>query len=96
MTIGFVLGAIFTFHLIFAVSSLDNGLTLTPPMGWMTWERFRCNTDCDNDPNNCIRYQTLIVAAQFLVYNYFMSWVYLVHKQIKKQIKNNVLNTFSG
>ncbi|XP_064638096.1 alpha-N-acetylgalactosaminidase-like isoform X1 [Lineus longissimus] len=34
--------------------SLDNGLALTPPMGWLTWERFRCNTDCKNDPNNCI------------------------------------------
>ncbi|TRY68866.1 hypothetical protein TCAL_05076 [Tigriopus californicus] len=33
---------------------LDNGLALTPPMGWMSWERFRCNTDCKNDPLNCI------------------------------------------
>jgi len=23
-------------------------------MGWLVWERFACNTDCDNDPNNCI------------------------------------------
>jgi len=37
-----------------AVSALDNGLALTPPMGWMDWERFRCNTDCTTDPNNCI------------------------------------------
>ncbi|PFX17505.1 Alpha-N-acetylgalactosaminidase [Stylophora pistillata] len=36
------------------VKSLDNGLALTPPMGWMDWERFRCNTDCKNDPDNCI------------------------------------------
>ncbi|XP_061456231.1 alpha-N-acetylgalactosaminidase-like isoform X2 [Rhineura floridana] len=35
-------------------SSLDNGLLKTPPMGWVPWERFRCNTDCKNDPNNCI------------------------------------------
>ena len=35
---------------------LNNGLARTPPMGWMTWERFRCNTDCENDPDNCIRY----------------------------------------
>ena len=35
--------------------SLDNGLALTPPMGWLAWERFRCNTDCVNDPKNCIR-----------------------------------------
>jgi len=34
--------------------ALENGLALTPPMGWMDWERFRCNTDCKNDPLNCI------------------------------------------
>ena len=27
---------------------LDNGIGLTPPMGWMTWERFRCQLDCEN------------------------------------------------
>jgi len=35
--------------------ALDNGLAKTPPMGWMTWERFRCNIDCKEDPENCIR-----------------------------------------
>ncbi|KAF0308627.1 Alpha-N-acetylgalactosaminidase [Amphibalanus amphitrite] len=34
--------------------ALDNGLARTPPMGWLTWERFRCNMDCVNDPDNCI------------------------------------------
>ena len=33
---------------------LVNGLGRTPPMGWLAWERFRCNTDCFNDPHNCI------------------------------------------
>ena len=36
------------------ISGLDNGLSLTPPMGWLSWERFRCNVDCDNDPEFCI------------------------------------------
>ncbi|KAK6172849.1 hypothetical protein SNE40_016426 [Patella caerulea] len=36
------------------IYSLDNGLALTPPMGWLSWERFRCNLDCENDPHNCI------------------------------------------
>ncbi|XP_072317485.1 alpha-N-acetylgalactosaminidase-like [Eucyclogobius newberryi] len=36
------------------VQSNDNGLALTPPMGWMAWERFRCDTDCNDDPRNCI------------------------------------------
>ncbi|KAG5887145.1 hypothetical protein JTB14_024254 [Gonioctena quinquepunctata] len=36
------------------VTPLENGLARTPPMGWLAWERFRCNTDCKNDPDNCI------------------------------------------
>ena len=34
--------------------ALDNGLALTPPMGWMTWQRFQCTIDCDKYPNKCI------------------------------------------
>ncbi|XP_039260337.2 alpha-N-acetylgalactosaminidase-like [Styela clava] len=36
------------------VCTLDNGLARTPPMGWLAWERFRCNTDCKNYPDSCI------------------------------------------
>ena len=36
------------------IQALDNGLALTPPMGWLSWERFRCNVDCEHDPDNCI------------------------------------------
>merc|ERR1712142_246872 len=36
------------------VTGLENGLARTPPMGWLSWERFRCNTDCENDPEFCI------------------------------------------
>ena len=36
------------------VLSLDNGLALTPPMGWLSWERYRCDIDCASDPSNCI------------------------------------------
>lgn len=38
-----------------AARALDNGLALTPTMGWLHWERFMCNIDCDRDPDNCIR-----------------------------------------
>ena len=31
-----------------------NGLARTPPMGWMSWEIFRCQTDCVNYPNSCV------------------------------------------
>lgn len=36
------------------VQSNGDGLARTPPMGWMAWERFRCDTDCTEDPENCI------------------------------------------
>uniref|UniRef100_UPI00398F3A7C alpha-galactosidase A isoform X2 n=1 Tax=Pristiophorus japonicus TaxID=55135 RepID=UPI00398F3A7C len=34
--------------------ALDNGLARTPVMGWLHWERFLCNIDCQADPHNCI------------------------------------------
>ncbi|XP_077025145.1 alpha-N-acetylgalactosaminidase [Tamandua tetradactyla] len=40
--------------LVAQVLALENGLLLTPPMGWLSWERFRCNINCDEDPKNCI------------------------------------------
>ncbi|XP_044265699.1 alpha-N-acetylgalactosaminidase-like [Tribolium madens] len=41
-------------HLLSQIDCLDNGLALTPPMGWMHWERFRCITDCATYPTDCI------------------------------------------
>jgi len=40
--------------LVSVASALQNGLARTPPMGWISWQRFRCNIDCKNDPNGCI------------------------------------------
>ena len=34
------------------VTGLDNGVARTPPMGWLSWQRYRCNMDCKNDPDN--------------------------------------------
>lgn len=36
-------------------AGLDNGLARTPPMGWLHWERFLCQTDCEREPRDCIR-----------------------------------------
>lgn len=36
-------------------------------MGWMTWQRFRCNTDCVNDPENCISERLIKEMADLLV-----------------------------
>ncbi|XP_017291461.1 alpha-N-acetylgalactosaminidase [Kryptolebias marmoratus] len=46
--------------------ALDNGLMKTPPMGWLAWERFRCNIDCQNDPKNCISENLFIDMADRL------------------------------
>jgi len=45
---------IFLLFLIAAARALDNGLAFTPPMGWMSWEVFRCEIDCTTNPNTCI------------------------------------------
>ncbi|XP_078682944.1 alpha-N-acetylgalactosaminidase-like isoform X3 [Branchiostoma floridae x Branchiostoma belcheri] len=47
-------------------SSLDNGLARTPPMGWLAWERFRCNVDCVDDPYNCISERLFMQMADRL------------------------------
>uniref|UniRef100_A0A6M2DWE2 Alpha-galactosidase n=1 Tax=Xenopsylla cheopis TaxID=163159 RepID=A0A6M2DWE2_XENCH len=47
--------------------ALENGLARTPPMGWLAWERFRCNVDCDNDPDNCISENLFKQTAEKMV-----------------------------
>ncbi|KAF8790285.1 alpha-N-acetylgalactosaminidase-like [Argiope bruennichi] len=47
--------------------ALDNGLALTPPMGWLSWERFTCNIDCKNDPENCISEKLYMEMAERMV-----------------------------
>merc|ERR1712048_1178125 len=47
--------AVFEPEMFAAVSGPGpNGLVKTPPMGWMSWEIFRCQTDCANHPDSCI------------------------------------------
>ncbi|XP_043830228.1 alpha-galactosidase A [Dromiciops gliroides] len=49
------------------VTALDNGLALTPTMGWLHWERFTCNVDCVEDPQNCISEQLFMQMAELMV-----------------------------
>lgn len=50
-----------------AAEALDNGLALKPTMGWLHWERFLCNTDCDMDPDNCISERLYMQMADVMV-----------------------------
>ncbi|XP_053554924.1 alpha-galactosidase A [Bombina bombina] len=49
------------------VVCLRNGLALTPPMGWLHWERFLCETDCDTYPNSCISEKLFMEMADAMV-----------------------------
>lgn len=49
------------------VSSLDNGLALRPPMGWLAWERFVCEVDCKSNPNECIDDELFYEMAKRMV-----------------------------
>lgn len=47
--------------------ALDNGLARTPPMGWLAWERFTCQTDCVKYPQDCISSRLFMEMADRLV-----------------------------
>ncbi|XP_040178704.1 alpha-galactosidase A [Rana temporaria] len=51
------------------VTALKNGLALTPPMGWLHWQRFLCQTDCKNYPTSCINDQLFMQMADIMVSN---------------------------
>lgn len=47
---------------------LDNGAARTPPMGWMTWNAFRCATSAEEcAKNDCISHDLLTSTADALV-----------------------------
>lgn len=58
---------IFTLSTLSVVNCLDNGLVLAPPMGWLHWEKFQCNVDCENHPNECISEKLFMRMADALV-----------------------------
>jgi len=48
-------------------ASANPALAATPPMGWMSWEIFRCETDCANHPDACIDERLYKAQARALV-----------------------------
>ena len=71
--------------LLSSTYALNNGLALTPPMGWLSWERYRCNTDCVNDPDNCIRFLSFLYKTKIDVK---IECNFIVCKRKKKESKN--------
>ncbi|XP_039981656.1 alpha-N-acetylgalactosaminidase-like isoform X1 [Xiphias gladius] len=57
---------VFSSVLPLSILALDNGLMTTPPMGWLAWERFRCDIECEHDPKNCISENLFIDMADRL------------------------------
>jgi len=49
------------------VAAMNNGVARTPPMGWLAWERFRCNTDCKTFPDTCIGEKLFLEQGEWLV-----------------------------
>ncbi|OWJ99484.1 GLA [Cervus elaphus hippelaphus] len=45
---------------------LDNGLAMTPTMGWLHWERFMCNVNCQEEPDSCISEKLFLQIAEIM------------------------------
>lgn len=50
-----------------SIDALNNGLALTPPMGFMTWQRYRCIIDCNQFPDECISEQLIRKIADIML-----------------------------
>src|SRR5689334_18628962 len=55
------------FYFSNCVSALDNGLALTPPMGWISWAKFFCEMDCVKHPLACISERLYMAMADRMV-----------------------------
>eukprot|EP01083_Nonionella_stella_P016196 45299_1 len=60
-------------------TSLNNGLARRPPMGWLSWQRFRCETDCGTYPDDCINDKLYMDMADRLAND---GWLALGYNQV--------------
>lgn len=58
---------IFTCVAMSTIAAAGVPLARTPPMGWMSWEIFRCDVDCVTNPDNCISEQLYKQTADAMV-----------------------------
>uniref|UniRef100_A0A8C2USJ2 Alpha-galactosidase n=2 Tax=Chinchilla lanigera TaxID=34839 RepID=A0A8C2USJ2_CHILA len=52
---------------VLGARALNNGLARTPTMGWLHWERFMCNLNCQEEPDSCISEQLFMQMADLMV-----------------------------
>lgn len=52
---------------VLRAGALDNGLAMTPTMGWLHWERFMCNVNCREEPDACISEELFMKMADVMV-----------------------------
>lgn len=48
-------------------SASPNGVALTPPMGWNSWNHFGCDINCTADPDNCLSERLVMQMADAMV-----------------------------
>lgn len=64
--------------------ALDNGVAVTPPMGWCSWQRYRCVTACaDPISANCFNEGLIKKTADAMVDEGYLAagYEYLVSGQ---------------
>lgn len=49
-----------------------NNLSRTPPMGWMSWEIYRCRVDCEAEPEDCVSEKLYKAQADAMVAEGFL------------------------
>merc|ERR1719272_1079811 len=59
-------------NVISAVTS-PHGVARTPPMGWMSWEVFRCDVHCTSGPSQCIDHRLYEEMTDALVDGGFLA-----------------------
>merc|ERR1719305_200350 len=50
-----------------------NGLAKVPPMGWMSWEVFRCQVNCTSHPDSCINENLYQAMTDHLVQDGYLA-----------------------
>jgi hypothetical protein len=78
-------------------------------MGWMSWERFRCITDCERYPKECISENLImemadimadeglvVICQDFFLFADREDFVLQCFSDISRQVTNTLTSTIAG